>query len=792
MTKSIYIFVLFTFWGMVVYGQKVTVSGFITNASSNERIGDVYVIALPSQKHEISNDFGFFSITLEKSAMPFSLIFSNISYKQDTLKLYVQKDTVIYVKLVPGRTLDEVKISGKRIEPIEQRNETGVLSIPMKQMDMLPALGGEKDIIKAYQLMPGVQSGNEGSSSLLVRGGSNDQNLILIDDIPVYYINHLGGFVSVFNSDAINSTKLYKGGFPARYGGRLSSVFDVRMKDGNNKKFGGDASIGLLTAKFMLEGPLDKKHNSSYLISYRRFLYDLLMRPITKMIDKNSSSGYYFHDFNLKLNHTFSPKNRLYFSLYFGDDKFKTKYEDISQNISNKTKYTEQWGNFLTALRWNHLFGNKLFGNFSLYYTRYRFKTEMNSNLEQGTMVQQGHNLFFTGIYDIGLKPDFEFFLFPRYKFRFGGLITYHGFTPNITRFSSEIGNKTIINQSFSEKSFHSFETAAYLENIMTLSSRLKVNMGLRFSSYSVNGHLFTDVEPRLLVNYLIGKKNSVKVSFSKMHQNIHLLSNSGAGVPVDFWYPASENAPPAVSWQVTAGYATTLFDKFELSIEGFYKNMHDLTTFKPGASYFGTNRSFYQKIETGGTGTVYGIDFLIQKKIGNFTGWLGYTWMKNYRQFAAINGGLPYPYKYDRRNDVSIVLTYRISKKVDFSATWVYGTGQALTLPVGKYYLPDILPGENIHNAYLQEIYIYTNKNAFRTKAYHRLDIGVNFRKKKHWGERVWNLSIYNLYNRKNPYTYYFSGGSVNTPNGLKYKQYLNQQSLFPFIPSISYSIHF
>ncbi len=783
---------MFIFWGAFAFGQEITISGFIVNAHSGERISDVYVIALPSQKKEISNDFGFFSISLKKSEKSYVLIISNISYKPDTLVLHIKKDTMIKVKLIPGRTLNEVSISGKRVEPIEQRDETGVLSIPMKQMDMLPALGGEKDIIKAYQLMPGVQSGNEGSSNLLVRGGSDDQNLILIDDVPVYSIHHLGGFVSVFNSDAIKSTKLYKGGFPARYGGRLSSVFDVRMKEGNNKKFGGDASIGLLSAKFMLEGPLSKKNNSSYLVSYRRFLYDLLMRPITKIINRNSSSGYYFHDFNLKLNRTFSPKNRLYFSLYFGDDKFKTTYRDNSENITERTKYTEQWGNFLTALRWNHLFGNKLFGNFTLYYTRYRFKTEMNSKLEQKTTIQQNHNLFFTGIYDVGLKPDFEFFLSPKYKLRFGGLAVYHDFVPNITRFYSGINRQTVLNESLSEKTFHSFETAAYLENTFTVGNRLKFNMGLRFSTYFVNSHLFYDVEPRFLARWLIGEKSALKISFSEMHQNIHLLSNSGAGVPVDFWYPASVKVPPEVSMQFTAGYATTLFDNFELSIEGFYKKMNGLTTFKPGASYFGTNRSFDQKIETGGTGTVYGIDFLLQKKVGRVTGWLGYTWMKNNRQFAGINQGEPYPYKYDRRNDVSIVLTYRISKKIDFSATWVYGTGQALTLPVGKYYLPKMLPGGNIQDAYLQEVYVYTRKNAFRAKAYHRLDIGVNFKKKKRWGERVWNISIYNLYNRKNPYTYYFSGESVTTPSGQTNKVYLEQQSLFPFIPSFSYSIKF
>ena len=314
----------------------------------------------------------------------------------------------------------------------------------------------------------------------------------------------------------------------------------------------------------------------------------------------------------------------------------------------------------------------------------------------------------------------------------------------------------------------------------------------MRLSDYYVDGEFYFSPEPRLLVNYLICNNHSIKLSVSKMHQNVHMLSNSGAGVPIDYWYPSTKWAPPENSWQYSLGYATTLFDYFETSVEGFYKSLNNMITFKPGSSYFGTAESLPQKVETGGTGTVFGVDFLIQKTVGDFTGWIGYTWMKNYRHFEHINNGTPYPYKYDRRNDISIVLNYNFSDNINLSATWVYGTGQALTLPVGKYYLPSVLPGSVEQDPYLQQIFIYTDKNAFRAKPYQRLDIGVNFIKKKKWGERIWNISIYNLYNRKNPYAYYISGESSTSGGVTTGKVYLIQQSLFPIIPSISYSIRF
>jgi len=772
--------------------QNITVSGYVYNSINNEKIIDTYIFELNSKTGGVSNDYGFFSISIKKSNNLSELVFSNIAYQSDTIIIQATKDTLIHIKLVPGQTLQEVEISGKQTIPIEKRNEISVLSIPMKQIDILPSFGGERDIIKAYQLMPGVQSGNEGSSGLFIRGGSSDQNLILIDDTPIYYVNHLGGFVSVFNNDAISSTKLIKGGFPARYGGRLSSALDVRMKEGNNKKFGGNASLGLLSGKIMIEGPIEKD-TSSFLVSYRRFLYDIFMRPITKIITKNTSSGYYFQDFNLKVNHMFSAKDRLYFSIYFGDDKMMLNFNENDNNIINEAKHIKKWGNFLTALRWNHLFNNKMFGNFIFSFTRYRFNMEMNSRFTNSDNVHENHHSFFSGIYDLSFKPNFEYYLSPKYKMRFGILSTYHIFKPGITSFNSKTNQTEIINKLVSEIEIYALENAGYFENEIKLSDKLNTNLGIRYSTYFVNEKLFSFFEPRFLINYLITENHSIKASFSKMHQNVHLLSNSGVGMPVDFWMPSTEIVHPSKSFQYTIGYAGTFKKNLEFSIEAFYKEMKNLTTLKEGESYFGTNKTWNDKIETDGYGTVYGIDFLLQKKIGFITGWIGYTWMKNYRSFENINNGKEYPYKYDRRHDFSIVINYKLNENIDYSLTWVYGTGQALTLPVAKYYIPMIFPGSsNLENFYMEEIYIYTDKNAFRAKAYHRLDIGINFRKSKKWGERIWNISIYNLYNRKNPYSYYFSSVDTHTSSGNQEKMSLFQQSLFPIIPSVSYSIKF
>jgi len=777
--KRILIFLLLLFFIKYGKSQYITISGFISNIENNESIINAYIIEKQSKTIALSNEYGFFSIQLKKETNPYTLIISNVSYKTDTVYLNLAKDTLLKIELSAGKLLNEVEVTANKEIPIERRNEMSILSIPARQIEQLPALGGERDIIKAYQLMPGVQSGAEGSSGLLVRGGSKDQNLILIDGAPVYYINHLGGLVSVFNNEAINSSKLIKGGFPARYGGRLSSVLDINMKEGNNKKFGGSASIGLLSAKILLEGPIEK-NKSSFLVSYRRLFYDVFMRMVTKLDSQGkSSSGYYFQDLNLKINRDFSAKDKLFVSMYYGDDKMSNTYKEKENTETQQSEFSQQWGNLLTSIRWNHLFGNSIFANISSSFTRYRFQTKMESEFKNTDSSQEGNYSFYTGIYDYSIHPNLVYYVSSKYKLRIGAMATYHHFIPGITKQQSFINGNTIIDKTISNDKTYAIETSGYIENDFSFRQFL-FNIGFRISNFGVNKKNFLFLEPRILAKYHFGGKHAIEFSFSKMHQNVHLLNSSGVGIPIDFWLPASSYAPPSISTQYALGYSSTFLQKFEFSIEAFYKEMNHLITFKEGESYFGTYNTWEKKIETNGKGSVYGIDVLLQKKTGIITGWIGYTWMKNRRQFDQINNGEAYPYRYDRTHDISVVLNYKASKKIDLSITWVYGTGEALTLPIAKYYIP------NPNSPFPEEINIYTKKNAFRAKAYHRLDFGVNFRKQKKWGERIWNISIYNHYNRKNPYSYHFSSDSETG------KINLIQQSLFPFIPSVSYTVKF
>ncbi len=687
MKSSFFYIFLLVFMLPTLSAQNLHISGVVSDKDNNEQIINAYIIEQNSKVTALSNNYGFFSLSLPKSDCPYVLVVSNVAYNTDTLTLSPKNDTSLQIQLQAGKYLTEVEVLGNRPEPIAQRNEISTVSVPMKQIEILPSFGGERDIIKAYQMMPGVQSGNEGSSGLLVRGGSPDQNLMLIDGIPVYYVNHLAGFVSVFNNDALKSTKLYKGGFPARYGGRVSSVLDVHMKDGDNTKFGGSASLGLLSAKVMVEGPI-KKNQSSYLVSFRRMLYDLLTRPAIKLATQTTSGGYTFYDFNLKLNHKFSNKDRLYLSLYSGDDRMNIKYKEKFNGGSEKSKYSRRWGNLVSSLRWNHIFNNKLFSNVSAAFTRYRFASDITYKAKEDHSTQEHLNSFFSGIYDYSIQPDFEYYPTSFYKIRFGALATQHVFKPAFTKQQSKLDGQDIINTSSNNKPIYATEAAAYIENDIRLSHFL-FNLGVRYAYYAPSKDQFHYLEPRLLAKYLLSEQHSVQVSYTKMHQNMHLLSNSSLGLPVDFWLPAVGKAAPPASHQFAIGYSGTLSPAFDLEVEGFYKSMDNLSTFKEGVSYFGTNQAWIDKMETGGKGTVYGIDVLLRKTTGKVTGWLGYTWMKNYRQFDNINGGKRYPYKYDRTHDINLVLNYKFADNVDFSVTWVYGTGQALTLPIAKYSLP-------------------------------------------------------------------------------------------------------
>ena len=785
----------FLFIPLWVNAKHVTISGYVQDAETDERLIGANIVEIFSRNGTITNNYGYYNLAVpEKDSAKIRV--SYIGYSTILRTISAKKDQKIDFQLTPGDSLAEVTVIGTRTRPIEQRNEMSVVSVPVKQMETLPALGGEPDLMKVMQLMPGVQSGNEGSSGLYVRGGGPDQNLILLDDVPLYYVNHLGGFVSIFNTDAISATKLIKGGFPASYGGRLSSILDVRMKEGNMKKFQGSGMIGLVASKVAVEGPL-KKGRSSYLVSYRRFLYDLITMPISKLASNGYGFGYHFYDLNAKINHKFSDKDRLFLSIYSGDDQILAKMKLKTIDDKEESKMSNKWGNRLLALRWNHLYNRRLFSNLTLAYTRYRFNMEYSGSFGGKQDKHEYYSRFISGIYDANGKIDFEYYAGRNYKLKFGANGIYHIFRPGITSFRQSGSNMASVDTSYGSFDLHSLEYAAYVDNEITMGPRLRMDLGFRFLLYQVEKKTYFSPEPRILFNYLITDNMALKASYAIMQQNVHLLSGTGAGLPVDLWMPATSIAEPERSCQTALGIARSLFQgSVEFSVEGYYKRMKNLIAYKEGINSLWGTTNWENKIETGGMGESYGIEFLVQKKTGRTTGWIGYTLSRTTRQFDNINFGEAYPYKYDRRHDISVVWMYKLKKNIDLSATWVFGTGNAFTMAEGKFSAINDNPHDPPPFVFNTEAYIYSDRNAYRMRPYHRLDVGVNFHKNKKWGERTWNISIYNVYNRQNPYFYFFDTkyeydkhGRIIQGSG---KNVLKQQSLFPIIPSVSYKFKF
>ncbi len=784
--SKIIIPLLLLLFTLTLRAQNIIISGYISDSLSREKLIGAHIWNEKSKIGTSSNAFGYFNLSLNKQSGISSVVkISYIGYATKTIK--ITGDTLLDIVLNKGKTLSEVNVTAQILN-IEKRNEISTLSISSKDLEILPAIGGERDIFKAYQFMPGVQSGSEGNSSLYVRGGSPDQNLVLLDDVPLYNITHLGGFVGIFNSDAIKSSKLIKGGFPAQYGNRLSSVVDIRMKDGNNQKRESAFTIGLISTKLLLQGPL-KKGKSSYMFSVRRFMYDLLLKPVS-FLSSGQMFGYTFYDLNLKINHEINQKNHLFFSTYTGDDVFSSYIND--KDTETKSKFKNRWGNSLMAIRWNHLYNTNVFSNTTLAYSRYRFGTNM---IGESTSSQNDYRMEYnqhSSIQDFTLKQDLEYNIADFYNIKFGLTGIWHINRPAEFETYQESANQILADTSFINQQIGSAETAVYLENHFRFKNGLSGNLGFRFSDYFVSNTNFYSPEPRILLHYLIAGKYKLSSSFTIMKQYLHLLSGTSNGMKVAFWLPATLNVPPSQSYQYTFGFATTLHKQFELSIEGFYKEMTDLINIKEGIPFNSINTDWENKVETQGLGTVYGTEFLLQKRIGKHTGWLAYTWSKNMRQFHSINLGRAYPYRYDRRHDISIVYNLKINKKIDFSVTWVYGTGEAMTFPNAKFDAPFMSLDQINFASDHRSIYQSSGKNSVRGKAYHRLDIGMNFRKQKKKGIRTWNVSIFNVYNHANPY-YYTSGTATSITNGnIKTNVRISGKSVFPIMPSVSYSYKF
>ncbi|MCB9307207.1 MAG: TonB-dependent receptor [Lewinellaceae bacterium] len=777
---------------------RFTISGYVSDAAGGEYLVGATVADRKSGHGTISNTYGFFSLTLPSDSL--LLYVSYIGYEAQVIPLHLNADRTLNIKLTASAVLEEVEIVADKYERIEERAQMSRIDVPIAQIKQIPALLGEKDVLKALQLLPGVSSGGEGQSGLYVRGGGPDQNLILLDGVPVYNASHLFGFFSVFNADAIRDVSLTKGGFPARYGGRLSSVVEINMKEGNDEEYHGEGSIGIVASKLTLEGPI-QKGKSSFIVSGRRTYIDLLARPLIKSGFRSDGSegvaGYYFYDLNAKVNHRFSDKDRVYLSFYTGKDKFYLDLKDRYQ-IDNDAhdEYTTQsglgWGNLTTALRWNHVLSPRLFANATLTYSRYKFNTSAGSSDRRyagGQLTNESsYSLdYFSGIDDVAAKVDFDFIPAPRHYIKFGSSAIFHTFYPG--RFDTSIkesDDNTDITASVGQPNVHAGELALYAEDDWKINDRLRINAGLHLSGFIIKDNPYFSIQPRLNARYLLSQGWAIKGAFSTMRQYIHLLTNETIGLPTDLWLPTTAAVKPQDSWQAALGVAKTFRKEYEFSAEVYYKEMKNVIAFREGASLFQFD-DWQTRVEQG-DGTAFGLELFLQKKKGRFNGWVGYTLSWAWREFENINLGRRYPYKFDRRHDFEVVGTYRFNDRVSLSATWVYSTGNAATFGTSKYLAPGIYSYGDYYYSY--ETTHTAERNNYRMRAYHRLDVGVDFTKKKQHHERTWSFGAYNAYSRKNPFFLLLENEYDNSNNTRK--PVLKQISLFPVIPYFSYSFKF
>jgi hypothetical protein len=767
--------------------KKFTISGYVKEDKTGELLPGVSITVKNKPIGTATNSYGFFSITLDKSIDSVEIVFQSIGYLSIVKKISSESNAELEIMLpLEKEQLTEVVVEANKTTKISEEPQMSKIDIPVSQIKDIPALMGEKDVLKVIQLLPGVQKGSEGNSGIYVRGGGPDQNLIILDDAPVYNAFHLFGFFSLFNGDALKSVELTKGGFPAKYGGRLSSVIEMNMKDGSKKKFGGKAGIGLISSNILLEGPI-VKDKSSFLISARRTYIDVLTRPL---LPSDMSAGYYFYDINAKVNYELNKKNKLYLSGYFGKDKFYSR----TNFVGDKSEFGLQWGNATGTLRWNHQFNDKIFANTSFIYSNYKFEIfneEENSN--------NNYRLsYHSGIRDVGLKYDLDYYLNPIHSIKAGLITTYHSFTPSALVFKgrSDFDLNTKINK------LESLESGFYIQDQFKASERFNILAGLRISNFITMGKVYTNPEPRFSASYLLKKDLSFKASYAMMNQYIHLLSNTGIGLPTDLWVPSTKSVSPQRSNQLALGLARDFTQhNFSVSLEGYYKKMDQVIGYKEGATFLliedpaTQTPTSWEKNITSGQAWSYGAELLLKREVGKLTGWIGYTLSWTQLQFDSLNFGKKFYARYDRRHDISFVGIYKPTDNITLSVTWVYGTGNAITLPRSEYSANAHSAIPNNYNTFggfdfnSRSAYDYGPKNSFRMAAYHRLDIGMQFHKKLSWGGiRTWEISIYNLYNRMNPYFYYLS----TEQRGNDYVGVLKQITIFPFLPSISYNLKF
>ena len=774
--KNILIGILLLFT-TIVFGQNtVIISGNIKDADNGETLIGATLEIPKHQSGTTTNEYGFYSVSIPSSADSITLKYSYIGYKTIVKNVIANKNLVFNIKLEPaGQILNEVVIAANGLEEKNKSTEMSVATLNVKEAKLLPALFGEVDIIKTIQLKPGVNGGSEGSTGLFVRGGGADQNLIVLDEAIVYNAQHLFGFFSTFNSDALKDVKIFKGGFPSQYGGRLSSVIDVRLKEGNNQKFSGSGGVGLIASRLTLEGPI-KKGKSSFIVSGRRTYVDIFTNAVNKANEGKTGAtkipGYYFYDLNTKVNFELGPNDRLFVSGYFGRDVF---------SFTNKTfNFNFNWGNSTGTARWNHVFNPKLFLNTTFTYSDYQYNI---SNKLTGFEFNTNSN-----IRDANLKLDFHNNINQNHNLRFGGNVTYHQFGVGRLKAGSTDGKI-----SFSAgQEFYGTELGTYISDEYQAASNLKINAGLRLSSF-ISGGTTSQIgwEPRLALNYGLSDKISLKASYSRMYQYVHLISNSGLSLPTDIWYPSTAKVKPETSDQVAGGISWLLGKEWLITNEYYYKWLGNQIEYKDGAQLFANDN--IENEFSFGKGYAYGMEWELEKKEGKLTGWIGYTlaWVKK-GGFPDIMQGRYFSPKYDRRHNLTIVGIYELNRRISLTGAFVFGSGDVGWLPSGR------MTFQNTTGTQFDPVVpVYGDRNTFRLPNYHRLDLGMVIRFWHKWGESDLTISVYNAYDRRNTYILYLEpeyktvnqgGVNIQIPTRIAAKQI----SLFPILPSLTWNFKF
>lgn len=771
-----------------LYAQtKYTVSGYVKDAANGEALTGASVYVKESLAGISTNTYGFYSITLPEGK--YTLMCSFLSYGTYTQEIDLSKNLDINIELKStGRDMGNVTITDDRSRENIDATKMSSITLSIEEIKKLPAFMGEVDILKTITLLPGVQSAGEGNSGFYVRGGGPDQNLILLDGAPVYNASHLFGFFSVFNGDAVKSVELIKGGMPAQYGGRLSSVLDISMKEGNNKKYEVEGGIGLIASRLTVQGPI-VKNKLSFIVSGRRTYADLLAKPFIKEGSALYGSGYYFYDINAKLNWIIGPKDRLFVGGYFGRDKFYFKNRTGSFDAGIK------WGNATGTLRWNHQYNSKLFSNLTFIFTDYNFSFD-------GSQSDFTFSLG-SGVRDYGVKLDFNYYPTPKHVVRIGGEYTNHRYTPSSVTFASVAVGDILPTEPMR---MHTNEAAIYIGDDWEINKLVRINIGARASYFAFTGPFtryqkneagqtvdtlvynpwqkiadYFRVEPRLNMRFKVHENIALKASYTQNYQYAQLVSRATVSLPLDVWLPSSEIVKPQFSQQVAVGYYHNfLKGMIETSVEGYYKDMRNLVEFADGADPAQSINDNIDHTLVQGRGESYGVEFFIKKAKGKFQGWIGYTLAWTFRKFPELNNGKPFPAKYDRRHDLSLVASYDLNYRWSFGGIFVFASGNTLTMPSQLYFYQNELITE------------FGERNAYRFPAYHRLDLSATYvtsKPEKRFKSSV-TLSVYNVYSRQNPYfIYYDREGNISDGTfQLKAKQI----SLFPVIPSITWNFKY